>query len=279
MPDQRRSDEVPAGVAAVASEAKDIWNRLAGWWDEQVGDTGSSFSNRLLVPSTDRLLELQRGERILDVGCGNGWWSRKLARQGGHVVGFDFSEAFIERARARTVRGSEHIEFRVLDATDPLQLLGLGERGFDAAVCAMALMDMTIIDPLIESLSRLLRPNGRFVFSILHPIVALNEPYVVARGRTARQGASDPVEDSAGVTIRKGIGLAGQPFPHYYFHRRVSVILQACFRAGFVLDGMEEPIFADLPEDERPASWPRQEVPPFLVARVRLTGSRFSSEG
>ena len=72
-------------------------------------------------------------------------------------------------------------------------------------------------------------------------------------------------------SIAKGLGIIGQPAPQYYFHRPLSVLLDTCFRAGFCLDGLEEPVFDQAMEGKRPLSWVNyKEIPPVLVARVRL---------
>src|SRR4029453_13809920 len=90
---------------------------------------------------------------------------------GASVVATDFSEKFVELARARTERAGycDAVEYLVADATDEERMLALGEERFDAAVCNMALMDMSAIDPLMRALRRLLKPNGRFIFSVQHP--------------------------------------------------------------------------------------------------------------
>src|SRR5512143_547079 len=109
------------------------WNANAAFWDERMGDDGNDFVNVLIWPSTARLLGLRRGERLLDIACGNGIYSRRLAALGAQVVAFDFAEKLVARAKARP--GAESINYRVLDATDETALLSLGEGQFDAAVC------------------------------------------------------------------------------------------------------------------------------------------------
>jgi 2-polyprenyl-3-methyl-5-hydroxy-6-metoxy-1,4-benzoquinol methylase len=123
----------------------------------------------LIFPAIERLLELQPGELVLDCACGNGSFSRRMARAGAKVVAFDFSAKFLDRAKSRTVELADRIEYRLVDPTDEDQLRQLGKGRFDAAVCNMALMDMVVIEPLIAGLSQLLKANGRFVFSVLHP--------------------------------------------------------------------------------------------------------------
>ncbi len=125
---------------------QETWDRKAAFWDEQVGD-GNLFQRVLTGPAVERLLDVQPGEVILEIACGNGVVSRRLASLGAHVVATDFSAAFLARARARPSEHPERIEYALVDATDERQLLALGEGQFDAAVCNMGLMDMARIDP------------------------------------------------------------------------------------------------------------------------------------
>src|SRR5262245_35803247 len=146
------SGEADHPELAAATQA--IWEQNAPWWDEQVGE-GDLFQTRLVWPATERLLGPRPGQHILDLACGNGGFSRRLAARGCSVLACDFSLAFLERARARTVEHAALVEYRLVDLTDARQLLALGGQQFDAAVCGMALMDMAAIDPLLEGLSGL----------------------------------------------------------------------------------------------------------------------------
>ena len=221
------------------------------------------------------LLHPQRGECLLDVACGNGLTSRKLAHSGASVTGFDFSEAMIELARKQSP--ASNIDYRVLDATDLQALLSLGQASFDGALCNMALMDMADIDPLIHALASLVKPKGRFVFSVTHP--CFNNPSSIHVGE---------VEDRAGTLVstysvkisrylttftQPGLAMLDQPVPHLYFHRPLSALLRLAFNAGFVLDAMEERSFP--PENlggSAPLSWNGHfsEIPPALIVRLRV---------
>jgi len=149
-------------------ETRETWNQNAAFWDRRMGE-GNDFVEVLIWPATERLLELRPGERVLDIACGNGLSSRRLAALGAEVVAFDFAAEMIAYALERTTKHAERIEYLVLDATDEAALLALGEGQFGAALCNMALFDMAEIEPLMRALARLLRPGGRFVFSVLHP--------------------------------------------------------------------------------------------------------------
>lgn len=148
-------------------ETQAIWDSKAEFWDDRMGE-GNPFQLVLVGPATERLLALQPGERVLDIACGNGVFARRLASLGARVTATDFSQRFLDLARARSEPGVE-IDYRLADATDEEQLAALGEGRFDAVVCNMALMDMPVIDPLFRAVRRLLGSGGRFVFAVSHP--------------------------------------------------------------------------------------------------------------
>ena len=114
-------------------------------------------------------IDLKRDELVVEVACGNGQFTRRMAELGARVVASDGASRMVANARTRSVDHADRIEFNVIDVTDGDALVSLGERRFDAAVCSMALFDIADIEPLIQSLSRLLKVGGRFVFTVLHP--------------------------------------------------------------------------------------------------------------
>src|SRR5262249_46858471 len=136
---------------------------------------GNDFFSSLVWPSVEKLLRPKPGEVLLDVACGNGVTSRRLAQAGAKVVAVDFSEEMIQLAMDRG--SGDLLDYRVADATDAQALHSLGLGRFDGALCCMALMDMADTRPLMNALRSLLRPSGRFVFSVLHP--CFNNPSVV----------------------------------------------------------------------------------------------------
>jgi SAM-dependent methyltransferase len=259
---------------SLRDEVRAVWNANAGFWDDYFGE-GNAFQRLLVGPATERLLELRPGELILDAACGNGAFSRRMARLGARVVAFDVSDVFIERARAHSVDLADRIEYHHLDATDEAAMLALGEGRFDAAVCSMALMDMPAIGPLFRAVRRLLKPGGRFVFTQTHPCFnATSTRKVVEQedreGEIVTAHALRLARYLTPATAR-GLGIIGQPVPQYYFDRPLGAILGACFAAGFVVDGLEEPAWPPDAVGKGPFSWESfREFPPILAVRLRL---------
>ncbi len=121
-------------------------------WDPSAYAANAGFVPALGQPVLD-LLQPQPGERILDLGCGDGVLTEKLAGLGARVVGVDSSEEMIAAARKRG------IDARLMDAT-ALTL----ENEFDA-VFSNAVLHWVKNDPdaAIVSAYRALRRPGRFV--------------------------------------------------------------------------------------------------------------------
>ena len=260
-------------LRALSREVGEIWDRNAECWDRRMGE-GNDHHNVLIRPAQERLLELRPGELVLDVACGNGQFARQMAQLGARVVAFDVSDRMIELARERTRDDIGEIEYSVLDATDEGGLAALGEGRFDAAVCTMAIMDMPVIEPLILALSRLLKPGCRFVFSVSHPCFNTEATTMLAED-VLREGRrvieySIRVSEYISPKTRRGEAMSGQPLLQYYFDRPISLLFKSCFDAGFVLDGLEEPVFSEAGAPGR-LTWSNfSQIPPVLVARMRL---------
>lgn len=255
--------------------ARQAWEANAAHWDEYMGEDGNDFVNLLVWPTTARLLNIRPGDRILDVACGNGLYCLRMAGLGAEVVGFDFSEGLISRARQRSVAYGGQIVYHLLDATDLDALVGLGEGGYASAVCNMALFDMSDIGPLAEGLSRLLQPGGQFVFSVMHP--TFNGMHATFQTETSDDGTKLVtryfLKLHAYLTpfTARGIGLRNQPEPQLYFHRPLNELLRPFLRAGFVIDALEEVGFPPEHQPHKLTSWSGNysEFPPVLIGRMR----------
>ncbi|MEO7001126.1 MAG: class I SAM-dependent methyltransferase [Ktedonobacterales bacterium] len=274
-----QASQAAADFLSLNTESLALWEQKAAYWDERMGE-GNEFQRLLIAPAAEWLLSIQTDQRVLDVACGNGVFARRLAALGAQVVATDFSPTFIERAKARTENTPEHaayrdrIDYRVVDATAEADLLALGEGSFDAIYCGMAFMDMVTIDPLLRAARRLLKSQGRFVFSTMHPCFnsAMQRLGVEEEDVTGELQATYYVKVTRYLTpiAQRGGGMPGEPNPHNYFHRPLQDILGSCFREGFVLDGLEEPAFPQADDPRAYVSWANYtEIPPVLVARLR----------
>jgi 2-polyprenyl-3-methyl-5-hydroxy-6-metoxy-1,4-benzoquinol methylase len=255
------------------AESRAIWDTNAEAWDKKIG-SGGGWQTTFIAPTVERMLNIQPGETVLDIACGNGQFSRRLAELGASVVASDFSPRLIEYAKGRTTEHAERITYHVVDATDEAQLLALAgaeQRRFDAAVCNNALMDMPAIEPLFRAVSKLLKPEGRFVFSIMHP--CFNGLSITMQPELADYATqptySIKISRYLSADVTKGLAIAEQPLQQYYWHRPLHVLFNSAFSSGLVMDRLEEPpITAETPS-RGAFDWSNYDMPPLLFARLR----------
>ena len=80
-------------------ESLQVWETNADYWDNKMGDNSNYFHRNLVRPNTEKLLNVKEGDFVLDIACGNGNFSQRLAQYGAKVVAFDYSTKLIEHAK------------------------------------------------------------------------------------------------------------------------------------------------------------------------------------
>jgi len=108
------------------------------------------------------LLDAQPGMRVLDLACGPGNLSRRLAQKvlpGGEIVGVDLASGMIELARSA---GISNARFEVMD----IERLDLPDESFDAAICGHGFQFAPDLPRAMREARRVLRPDGRLAASV-----------------------------------------------------------------------------------------------------------------
>lgn len=221
------------------------WGRLAEWYDAKQGDTGDTWHRSLIDPTFLRVVGDVRDLRVLDLGCGNGYVSRKFAREGARVVAVDASSPIVARARARESKEPLGIEYHAADAS---RLAFLEAASFDLVACNMALMDIEDADGAIREAARVLRKGGRFVASLSHPCFDQGPTSTWLLERFFRSTKAwrkieryrEPFADDVPWEIEPGVIVTTTGY-----HRPLSWYADALREAGFLIRSLEEPAPTD----------------------------------
>lgn len=152
-------------MAGPSREGGGGWEALSGWYDKKQGDEGDLWHRTLIDPVMLAKVGPCERKEVLDVGCGNGYLSRRLARRGALVTAVDSSPAMIKNAKAHD-HGGARVRYVRAEAND---LKGVPDSRFDLVFANMSLMDIADAEGAITEASRVLKPKGRFLASICHP--------------------------------------------------------------------------------------------------------------
>jgi SAM-dependent methyltransferase len=214
-------------------------------------------------PSLRALLPDLSGRAVFDLGCGFGWFCR-WARENGaeHVLGIDVSERMLERARATTQDPAI-----VYERAD-LETVELPAGAFDLVYSSLALHYVVHLKRLLGQVYHSLRPKGRAVFSVEHPVfTAPANPgwQIDAEGRKTWP-VDHYLDEGARSTDWLAKGVIKQ-------HRTIGTYINMLLGVGFSLLHVEE----WAPNAEQiavHAAWAdeRQRPPFLLVAAARPAG-------
>ena len=163
------------------AEARVLENRINGFWNPD-------YFKNVLLP----LLNIKAGNRVLDIGSGNGALTLLLARNlpGVHFIGVDITPALIEDAKQQAQKfGVQNVEFQEGNA---LQLM-FDDGYFDATICQTLLMHLPEPSKAVMEMSRVLKQGGTFFAAEFHvlnydkpvesesPVTSLEEEITISR--------------------------------------------------------------------------------------------------
>ena len=201
----------------------DQWNRAAACYSEDQERSAFAAANRKVV---EQRFSAVSGLRILDLGCGDGWYSGMLAAKGADVTGCDGSEAMLALAQSK----HPNCRFFQQDITKPLEI---SANSFDIVLCNQVLMDIDPFEPAINEAARVLKPSGVLWLSIVHPA------FYDGRWSADDSGFKDRVCISRYLSEYSFENTFWGETRHY--HRPLSRYLNAAAKAGLLLANIEEP--------------------------------------
>ncbi|HET7881022.1 MAG TPA: methyltransferase domain-containing protein [Acetobacteraceae bacterium] len=204
---------------------------------------------RLLPPSLADM-------RVLDLGCGLGYFAREARARGAReVVGVDLSERMLAEARRRTDDPG------IVFVRDELETFTTSPASFDLVVSSLALHYIADYAGLMRRVAIWLVPGGRLVFSVEHPIFTAH-------------GSSDWYKDANGEALHWPVDRyrdEGERRTRWFvdgvvkYHRTIEAYVNGLLDAGLTLMRLEEPeaeagLLAQKPE------WAQERRrPPFLL--------------
>jgi len=255
---------------AFALEPKAAWNTGAEAWEEFVTSGADYYRTEVHGPALLKACGDLNGLSVLDIGCGQGYFSRLLKENGaGVVIGLDLSDKQIASAREHEARTPLGIDYRVQDATHLSDLWPAAT--FDLVTGCMSLMDMEHPGDVLKAARQVLKPRGHLVFSVVHPVgnAAYREWERDADGHKVSLKI-DRYFESGPRIARWNMPRLDTPWETPYWSWTLAEWSETFADAGFVLRRLHEP----RPTAEQVAALPDLEdcyrLPYFLLFDLSL---------
>ena len=195
------------------------WNNAAETFAKEQESSAYADANKKIIK--ERFREFN-GEKILDLGCGYGYYTEYFRSIGGIATGIDGSKAMIDIAK----KNHPDCEFEVADITKEIPF---EDNSFDLIFCNQVLMDIENVEGVFYECSRILKAGGILYYAITHP--------AFFNGEWSKDGEGKLIDSylTPGVTTNLFWGETK------HFHRPLSFYLNAAADAGLSLIHAEEP--------------------------------------
>jgi len=210
------------------------WEAAADDWVAHADQ--NDYRQYVLLPLTLELIGDVNGRRILDLGCGEGGYSRELVARGARVMAVDGSSRLVEVARQRAAAAEQAMEFLVANANS---LEPIKSGAFDLVLASMVLMDVEDPEGAVREAWRVLLPGGQLLMSITHPC------FSAPVSEWVRDGSGEPLHFAVDRYLER---LAWDDFVTSKFrhpvvrrHRPLEDVMRPFLACGFLLRAFHEP--------------------------------------
>lgn len=228
----------------------DHWEANAETWTKHVRAGYDIYRDALHTPAFLEMLPDIKGLNGLDVGCGEGANTRSLARAGATMTGIDIAPTFVRHATEYEQKEPHGIRYLTADALH----LPFDDAQFDFASAFMSMMDMPQQGDVLKEVFRILKPQGFFQFTILHPcfVPPFRKNIRDENGKAVAVQVADYFANIDGSvetwwfsSLPQAEREQSKPFNIPRFHRTLSEWIGMITAAGFILEASVEPMASE----------------------------------
>ena len=253
-----------------AGHSKEIWDANAEVWKNAVREgQGDPNHRKIIIPKMLEFMDIT-ATKVMDIACGEGTFTREVAKAGYQVTGTDVSN-LVDYALETEEELQQGIEYHKIGVH---QLQDYFERNsFDQITCNMAIMDIDNFPLVLDNVHYLLKSRGQFIFSITHPVTSW--PVV----KTVRQPRDSHHNEDKGWVINNYnkeqptlIHMEDMPTSMLYYPRKISTYINNLADHDFIVTQMSEPV----PDEKIIMKYPRlmfqnyERNPYFMIFQTRL---------
>jgi ubiquinone/menaquinone biosynthesis C-methylase UbiE len=251
------------------AEKNTSWGAVADWYDELLEDSADSFQKNVIMPNLIRLVGPKKGMTILDVACGQGYFSRAFAENGASVIGCDISSELIDKAKEK----SSTIKVRAATIGIPAQgksvikmaekktaiipfgspqfhvapsdkLSFISDSSADVSVIVLALQNIENLSGTLSECSRVLKSDGRLFIVLNHPAFRIPQSsswqWDEKTAKQFRRVDSYMSDKTLEIDMTPGEKDPSKKKSTISFHRPLQSYFKALNKSGFAITRFEE---------------------------------------
>jgi ubiquinone/menaquinone biosynthesis C-methylase UbiE len=252
-------------------DLRNSWNDNSIDWNKNYNEFGDSLRKYAAPYELIKdMLEIENGNKVLDAGCGSGYLSCLLAKDGSDVTGVDFSRKQLMLAHDRAKNFNLKINFINNDLNE---LVSLKDNYFDRVVSLTVFSNIPTIRLACSQIYRVLKQGGIFLLIEIHPcfsmqgFMKIKSVWDSQRFDEILYWAVDNYFNSTAVKTN----YSSMPSPTISFRHTLSDYFHALNANGFLVDNLYEPCPTDENIDNHPKSLAErgQRIPRFIFIRSR----------
>lgn len=225
---------------------------IKNWWN----NASSYYQNTFDIPvddiyygpfcPTEKELKIInvgkiKNKKVLELGCGGGQCSIFLSKNGAICSGIDISEKQIQYAIKLTEKNDVKIDYYVGSGENLSQFK---DNEFDIVLSVFAMQYINNLDKCFSEVSRILKKDGRFIFSLDHPFYSIISPKTMKiESSYNHSGLNETVKTSDIIKASQWRGGNTQKFEFYF--RKISDIYKSLVNSNFFVEEIKEPVLIE----------------------------------
>lgn len=215
------------------ADATDSWDSVAQWYDKHL--TGeNTYHSKVVLPNLLRLVAPKRGESVVDLACGNGFFAQAFAKEGAQVTGIDISEELITMARKNAPAVSFHVS-----SAEKFDIIA--DNSKDKVVIVLAIQNIEHTAKVFTEAGRVLKHGGVLHIVMNHPAFRIPKRSsweYDEKKKVQYRRVEEYLSESKSV-IEMHPGKANSPQTISY-HRPFQYYFKLLQKTGFTIERLEE---------------------------------------
>lgn len=240
------------------------WGGVASWYNDVVESAGS-YQADVVLPNLLRLMDIKKEEVILDLACGQGFFSGEFAKAGGSAIASDISPELIEIAKNNV--GNKDVSFYV----SPAEKIGfLDNESVDKIAIVLAIQNIEKPQAVFKEAARVLKGEGKMFLVLNHP--AFRIPKESSWGYDDEKDVQfrmvDRYMSESKTEIDMNPGEIKNKKKTVSFHRPLQYYFKILKNNGFCVGALEEWISnktSEVGPRKKAEDWARKEFPMFMA--------------